>query len=93
MNLSLKDKLWLLESYRKVLESRAQPNNFKNLTPEQAQKVAALSPSYVSKDIWGSSSSWLCSRANNLIKYQNKSFEEALDQLSKIKHRLRILDN
>ena len=85
MNLSLKDKLWLLESYRKVLESRAQPNNFKNLTPEQAQKVAALSPSYVSKDIWGTTSAWLCSRANNLIKYQKKSFEEAFEQLSKIK--------
>ena len=85
MYLSLKDKLMLLESYQKVLESRAQPNNFKNLTPEQAQKVAALSPSYVSKDVWGTSSAWLCSRANNLIKYQNKSFDEALDQLSKIK--------
>lgn len=89
MTLSLKDKIWLFESYQKILESRAQPNNFKNLTPEQAQKIAALSPSYVSNDVWGSTSAWLCSRANNMIKYQKKSFGEVFELLSSISQYIR----
>lgn len=89
MTLSLKDKIWLFESYQKILESRAQPNNFKNLTPEQAQRIAALSPSYVSNDVWGSTSAWLCSRANNMIKYQKKSFGEVFELLSSISQYIR----
>lgn len=65
------------EAYMIVSEAQARANIFKNLTPEQAEALAKLSPSYKSSQIWGQTSNWICSTANRLIKYRNISFDDA----------------
>lgn len=77
---SIYDLRNLRDSYRLVVEATARPNAYKNLTPEQAEMLAQLSPSYSSNQIWGNTSNWICSMANRMIKYKNASFEEAYNR-------------
>lgn len=67
------------ESYIKVIEATSRSTQYKNLTPEQAEELAKLSPSYKSNQIWGDSSNWICSTVNRIMKFQHKSFDDCFE--------------
>lgn len=67
------------ESYMKVLEAQSRSTQYKNLTPEQAEELAKLSPSYKSNQIWGDSSNWICSTVNRIMKFQHKTFDDCFE--------------
>lgn len=73
---SLSELRKINEAYLMVVEAQARPTIYKNLTPEQAETLAKLSPSYKSPQIWGNTSNWICAVANRLAKYQKMAFED-----------------
>ena len=75
-DLSLSELRALNSSYLRVCEATARPTGYKFLSPEQAEELAKLSPSYRSNTIWGNTSNWICSVANRMIKFQNATFED-----------------